>query len=80
MNYPTIKEVEEASRNRLLKWTRFLPSPGQNAIGKPESWFDNESFEIVMEREARIMDRILERQKETGGITPELSKAVGWKG
>ena len=60
MNYPTMAEVEAATRYQLLRWTRYLPSP------------DDEH--------RPILERIMARQKETGGITPELSKKVGWDG
>ena len=73
-----MEQVEGADIVQLCRWSRFLPSPGQNAIGKDESWFDNETFETLMQREAAVMNRILERQKELGGMTPEISKRIGW--
>lgn len=73
MRYPTKEQVESADRIQLLTWTRYLPSPGNAYInGDPVVFYQK------MKEEADIMDYILQRQKETGGITPEISKAVGW--
>ena len=69
--YPTIEAVEEADIVLLCRWTRFLESPGWSAIGTPE-------FKERIKSEATIMNRILERQKELGGWTPEISKLIGW--
>ena len=71
MNYPNLEEVEHASLFDLCKWQRFLPSPGMNVIGQPE-------FEDTMQRESTVMARIIERSRELGGFTPEISKALGW--
>ena len=78
MKYPTMEQVESARIMQLCEWTRFLPSPGQNAIGKDEAWFNDETFDSIMQREVAVMDRILERQKELGGWTPQISKSLGW--
>ena len=40
MNYPTIEEVESASRYQIYAWYRFLPSPGTRAIGGTRKDFD----------------------------------------
>ena len=72
MNYPTLEEVETATRPEILRWYRFLRSPGLDAIDKP-------NFSEVIMKEARIMDRICARFKEVGGFTPELSKQIGWE-
>ena len=72
MKYPTMQEVEEASRYRLCVWTRFLPSPGTSHIGQPD-------FQSVLDREVPINKRICERLKELGGFTPEMSKDIGWE-
>lgn len=71
MSYPTEQEVKDASREQLCSWWRFLPSPGMNAIGKPD-------FNEVMLAEAKIMNQIGVRFGEVGGFTPEISKAIGW--
>lgn len=72
MKYPTIEQVKSADVIQLCKWTRFLPSPGANDIGEEE-------FKEAIKREAEVMDRILERQKELGGWTPYVSKLIGWE-
>ena len=71
MSYPTIEEVEKADRVQLARWYRFLPSPGTRAIGK-------ENFEEVLDAEVKIMNRIVEKFKELGFFTPEISKQIGW--
>jgi hypothetical protein len=58
-DFPTMDQVEKASRERLAKWYRFLPS-GQT------------------KEQQQIMDRIAERFKQPGGMTPELSKKIGF--
>ena len=74
MNYPTMEEVEKADRIQICRWYRFLPSPGWYTLG-----LDDPNFETVMMKEKAIMDRIVERSKELGGFTPEISKLLGWK-
>lgn len=71
MAYPTMKEVEQASRVELGNWSRFLASPGAIAIERID-------FEAVMQREKAILDRILERFQELGGWNVQVSKRVGW--
>lgn len=70
MRYPSLEDVEHASHFDLCQWQRFLPSPGMNCIGKPE-------FENTSRLEANVMRRIIERVKDLGGFTPEISKALG---
>ncbi len=67
---PTMDEVNSADHTQICRWYRFLPSPGSNALDRP-------NFREIMEKEARVMDRICERLKEFGGFTPEISKAIG---
>lgn len=71
MDYPTADEVENADRVQLARWSRYLSSPGSAAIGTPE-------FNERLEEESNILNRILERFDEQGGMTPELSKEIGW--
>lgn len=71
MRYPTMQQVDSAGPDQLLRWTRFLPSPGVSAVGR-------EDMEQVRESEAAVLDRIIERQQSLGGITPASSKRVGW--
>ena len=71
MKYPTLEEVESADCLQLVKWWRLLPSPGVSA-------FDSESFEEVLEREIDVMYSIGDKIERLGGITPEISKQVGW--
>ena len=71
MSYPTRQQVEHATLYQLVRWGRYLPSPGENFI-------DQDNFEEMMEKEVPIMNRIIQRRDEIG-ITPEVSKAVGWE-
>ena len=75
MKYPTIEEVNQADIIQLLRWWRYLPSPGSEYIGA-----EKEIFENGMKKEAEIIDIIGERMKELGGITSQVSKVVGWNG
>lgn len=69
--YPTMEQVESANRFQLARWTRFLDSPGMKFIG-------TDQFEAALDREVAIMNRICERFQEMGGMTPEISKLLGW--
>ena len=69
--YPTMDEVEMASRIQLCKWTRFLAGPGEGAIG-------TSSFNEVLLEQAKILDRIIERLEKMGGMSSEISKMIGW--
>lgn len=73
--YPTMEQVEKASQLRLCGWHRFLPSPGSRAIGSST----REEFEKSLMEETAIIKRIMERVKEGGGFTPEISKTLGWE-
>jgi len=69
--YPTMDEVEMASHIQLCKWNKFLVSPGEGAVGTSQ-------FNEVLLKEAKIIDRIMERLDGMGGFTPEISKMIGW--
>ena len=71
MIYPTAAIVESADHVQLARWFRFLKSPGWDAVGKPD-------FESVCSAETKIIDRIVQRFKSAGGMTPEISKRIGW--
>ena len=72
MKYPTKEQVlNGANREQLARWSRFLPSPGSNAIGTPE-------FDDALKEEKEILDLILSRLKEEGGMSSALSKKIGW--
>lgn len=71
MEYPTPDEVEKADRVQLARWSRYLNSPGSSAVGTPE-------FPERLDNETKVLDRILERFEEQGGMTPEISKEIGW--
>ncbi len=77
MMYPTLEEVESADCRTLAKWSRCLSSPGGDFLaGKHKA---NETFEVVMEREVKILTRILARFGDMGGMTEEISKQIGWR-
>ena len=69
MEYPTLEEVETASRDQLAKWRRYLPSPGWDAAGDPK-------FEVVLEAQTATLNRIIERFDDLGGMTPGISKRI----
>lgn len=60
-DFPTMDQVEKASREQLAKWYRFLPSGDTN-------------------EQQRVQDRIAERFRQLGGMTPELSKRSVFSG
>ena len=85
MEYPTLKEAEEADRTQLAKWYRFLPSPGINFIKKHENdtelgKLDKDELRDVIELEQNIMFVICKRFKLMGMFTSSISKEVGWVG
>lgn len=75
-NYPSNAVVEEAGKYQLAWWIRFLPSPGRGVIDQKH--YDAVEFHEALGREAKILNRICERFNELGGMTPELSKSIGW--
>lgn len=80
--YPTIEAVNAAGHEQICRWYRFLPSPGSEAIPKANveiTAADRDKFDMLLEGQATIMDRIAERLKEFGGFTPEISKRIGWR-
>ena len=71
MDYPTYKEIDNASHHQLVKWHRFLPSPGQNHIGK-------DNFDELLQDEIDKMEFLRTRLYCVfGGVTTELSKQIG---
>jgi hypothetical protein len=60
-DFPTLEQVERASREELAQWYRFLP------LGDTTE-------------QKKVMDRIEERFKEKGGMSPALSKKIGYGG
>jgi len=58
--YPSLADVEKASRWQLAEWYRFLPSPRNDEQNK-------------------ILDKIVEKFNASGGMTPEISKSIGWR-
>jgi len=71
MIYPTMKEVDEAGREQLCRWHRFLPGPGLGSILKP-------NFQDILEAQVLILNYIETRLMKAGGFTPEISKKIGW--
>lgn len=71
MMYPTLYDVERASLTQLATWYRFLDSPGTVAIVKPH-------FGDVLEAQTIVLNRITARFEEMGGMTPAISKQIGW--
>lgn len=71
--YPNLEDVERATLLELCRWYRFLPSPGARAIGRTE-----EEFYAALAADKPVQDRIIQRMQEMGGMTPAISKAIGW--
>jgi hypothetical protein len=69
-----MEEVEKADQEQLCRWYRFLPSPGRRALDSIR-----EDFEEICNKETLILSRIIDRWREGGGFTPELSKKIGWE-
>lgn len=69
--YPDLVAVETADKFQLARWMRFLPSPGEAAVGTAE-------FDTAFAQEAKVLEAIIARFAQSGGWTPEISKAVGW--
>ncbi len=59
-DFPTMKQVTEASAEQLGYWYRFLLASS--------------------EEQQAVLDKIAERFKSLGGMTPELSKKIGHGG
>jgi hypothetical protein len=60
LDFPTIEQVEKATREDLARWYRFL--------------LPNDK-----EQQA-ILDKIADRFKKLGGMTPEISRRIGHGG
>lgn len=73
MKYPTLAEVDGASRYQLARWSRHLPSPGMTALDADEG-----TFQKTLDAEVAVMNHILAKFGEAGGWDPALSKMVGW--
>jgi hypothetical protein len=71
LDYPTMEEVNGADRLQLGRWFRFLPSAGSE-------WVNYEDFKEKMEAEKAVIDRVIERFTEAGGMDSVLSKQIGW--
>ncbi len=69
--YPTLEQVEQANHAELARWTRFLLGPGSSAIGQ-------DNFHEVLKHEGEILDRILDRLGDLGGMNSTISKEIGW--
>lgn len=59
IEFPTLDQVEQASREQLARWYRFLPS-------------------AIHPEKQQVQARIFERFHALGGMTPEISKRIGW--
>ncbi len=68
-SYPAIVEVENANRTRLGYWLRYLPSPGESAVG-------HAGFANALADESAVLDLITMLFEKKGGWTPWLSKAA----
>lgn len=78
MEYPTMQAVETAELEQLCVWRRFLPPVGKNCFRENESPPSPEDFQKSMKNESAVMRRILERITTLGGMTPKISKKIGW--
>ena len=73
MDYPTIEEVNNASRIQICTWYRHLQTPGDNL-----TYSDTEEYKNKVSDQRHVMDLICVKFKEVDGFTPEISKSVGW--
>lgn len=73
MNYPTIPEVEAASRLQLARWKRFLPSPGPAPDWNAQE-SDYDDYKRIANEQIAILDRIQDRLLELGG--PQVGVVV----
>jgi hypothetical protein len=62
--FPTLAEVDKASREQLARWDWFLVSTSTDPA------------QATAER--TILSRIAQRFESLGGMPPELSKKVGF--
>ena len=69
MTYPTLEEVGVADREQICCWYRFLLSPGSSGVGSTK-------FCHIREREGIILDAIVLKYHELGGMTPLISKKI----
>jgi hypothetical protein len=58
-DFPTMEQVENADREQIATWYRFLS-------------------ESEIPYQQNIKDRIVDRFKNMGGMTPGLSKKIGF--
>lgn len=72
--YPSLPQVEQASHLQICAWYLKLPSPGQEAYDehRPEPYFNAQVAE-----QKPVLDAIIKRFNDGGGMTPEISKALG---
>lgn len=71
MKYPTVDEINVASREQLGRWIRFLPSPGMSAFG-------TDQVTEVASLESELLASMIERFNSLGGWNAALSKSIGW--
>jgi hypothetical protein len=69
MKYPTIEEIENADHKQICFWYKNLPSPGSN--------FSGEEFRKKMEEEIILLNRIIDKFTENGGMTSEILSRIG---
>lgn len=72
MQYPTLSEIESASREEIYRWFLRLPLPRRLKIGKGKS----ATWVKVPEGGERIIRRIHGRWIELGGSDPELREKI----
>lgn len=65
MNYPTLPDVELASKTQLGIWLKSLPSPGMSAVNA--GVINNEDYEQALADESAVLDLIKERHAALGG-------------
>ena len=77
MEYPEMEEVETASHEDLARWYRFLPCPGGTELSNFST--RRPGVGAIITREKRVMEKIITRLNNMGGITPAISKKIGWE-
>ena len=64
MEYPNLKEIEEADYETLYGWVLFLPLPYTMKVKEGRKWIKKI---IPNDNSQPILDRIRERWQELGG-------------
>ncbi len=71
MIYPTMEQVDAAGHRQLCIWMRFLQGPEVSTL-------EDHDVEKIQDSQVEILDRIIVRYHDLGGMTTAISKEIGW--